>query len=89
MNALDHLLPTESHLLVLRGSGGNLAEMAPAVQITWLIGLVPGGLAIFWVAMRFHNADSLDAQGYFRRFLIWAAVFAVICTVGIALDLTA
>jgi hypothetical protein len=30
-----------------------------------------------------------DAEGYFRRFLIWAAVFAVIWTVGIALDLAA
>jgi len=63
--------------------------MAPAAQITWLIGLIPGGLALFWVAMRFHNADSPDAEGYFRRFLIWAVVFAVIWTVGIALDLTA
>jgi hypothetical protein len=63
--------------------------MAPAAQITWLIGLIPGGLALFWVGMRFHNAGGPDAEGYLRKFLIWAAVFVVIWTFGIALDLTA
>jgi hypothetical protein len=44
-------------------------------QIAWGFGMIPGGIALYWAHKRWGYDDSPEASKYFRRFLMWAAIF--------------
>jgi len=63
--------------------------MAPAAQIAWYLGMIPGGIALYWAHKRWRYDDSPQAPLYLRKFLLWGALFAAFWAIGIALDMHA
>jgi hypothetical protein len=63
--------------------------MAPAAQIAWWIGTIPGGIAFYWAHKRWRYDESSEAPKYFRKFLLWTGVSVAFWAIGIALDMAA
>jgi type IV secretory pathway TrbL component len=63
--------------------------MTPAAQIAWLIGMIPGGIAVYWAYKRWRHDDSPEAPKYFRKFLVWGALSFIFWAIGVALDIHA
>jgi hypothetical protein len=63
--------------------------MPVAAQIAWYLGMIPGGIALYWAHKAWHYDDSPNIPTYRRKFWIWAIPFVAFWAIGVAIDMYA